>query len=216
MTRFRGVKGRAALGGAFTGSPLIQGAVAQGVGAATIDGAALNGVIRPGDKFTVAGDAQEYTIVTGGVIGSVTPNELAISFTPNVVPGGGWADNAAVSFTSNSVAQVKEWSLNPSRPFLDGVCMGDEAQVGDLDQPKATGRIKVLFDYGDTKQKAYVDELLSNNAATALALTLVVAPGKQFWGDTRVVSGAVTSRRGAYVEADLVFESEGAWGANWN
>ena len=215
MAKYRGSKGNAVLGGILVGSPLINGAVAQGLSAASIDGSPLTGVVRPGDKFTVAGDAQEYTIVTGGMVSSGTPNEIPITFTPTVQPGGGWANNAAVTFVSNSIAQVKEWQAVSSRPVLDPTCLGDVAQRVDLDLPKWNGRVVVLLDYADTKQKAYLDEIVANGAAPGLALTLVVAPEKNLWGDIQTVSASVRGRIGAYFEAVLTFEGEGAIAFDW-
>lgn len=221
MSEFRGIKGKAALGGVIAGSPLVKGAVAQGQAAATFDGAAFNGVIRPGDTFTVAGDAQTYTIVTGGVVGATTANERSVTFTPNVQPGGGWADNAAVTFVSNSVAQVKAWEAVPSRPVIEKTTMGDIARRITLDVPMWRGTVRVTMDYGDTKQAAFVDAVLTNNDASALAVALVVASTastgpKQFWGDIMPQNAKVTGQRGALFEIEFSFEGEGALTPNWN
>src|SRR5690606_4536709 len=119
-------------------SPLVNGAVAAGQTSASIDGSSLTGVIRPGDKFTVAGQATEHTIVTGGVVSDGTANEIPVTFTP-AVPSGGWANNAVVTFVSNSIAQVKEWQADVSRPVLDPTVMGDVADRVDLDIPQWSG-----------------------------------------------------------------------------
>jgi hypothetical protein len=212
MARYRGSKGSAVLGGLLVGSPLLQGAEAQGQTAGTIDGSPLTGVVRPGDTFTVAGDAQVYTIVTGGVVAS---NALAITWTPAVQPGGGWADNAAVSFAANSIAQVREWEAEPSRPVIDATVMGDTAQRADLDLPTWSGRLVVLFDYADLKQKAYVDQVLTDASSSGMALTLVTASGKDLWGDIHPTSVQIGGRIGAYFEATIVFEGEGAMAFDW-
>lgn len=215
MSMYRGSQGNAVLGGILVGTPLVQGAVANGASAATFDAATLTGVVRPGDTFTVAGDAQEYTIVTGGVVSQGTPNEVDVTFTPTVQAAGGWADNALVSFTNNSIAQVKEWGATPSRPVLDPTVMGDTAQRRDLDIPMWNGRVVVLFDYGDPEQKAYVDEILSNSAPSGLALTLVTYSERNLWGDIVPTSAQITGRLGAYYMATLVFEGEGALAFDW-
>lgn len=215
MAKYRGSKGNAVLGGILVGSPLVQGAVAQAATAATIDGSPLTGVIRPGDTFTVAGDAQTYTIVTGGLVASGTPNEIPITFTPGVVPGGGWADNAAATFAANSIAQVKEWEATPSRVVLDPTVMGDIAQRTDLDLPKWNGRVVVLFDYGDTKQKAYVDRVIADGTSAGMALTLVVSSQRNLWGDIHPTSVQIGGKIGAYYQAVINFEGEGALGFDW-
>lgn len=215
MAKYRGSKGRAYLGGVLVGAPLVQGAVGQGASAATFDGSPLTGVVRPGDKFTVAGDAQEYTIVTGGVVADGTANEIGVTFTPTVQPGGGWANNAAVTFALNSIAQVKEWEAAPSREVLDATVMGDVAQRRDLDLPMWSGRVRALFDYGDSKQKAYVDEMLTDADPSPLALTLVTAEERNLWGDVLPTSAQVVAQRGAYFEAVLTFEGEGTLSFDW-
>ncbi len=215
MARYRGSKGNAVLGGILVGSPLVQGTVAQAATSATFDGSPLTGVVRPGDTFTVAGDAQVYTIATGGMVASGTANEIPVTFTPGVVPGGGWADNAAVTFAANSVAQVREWEAEPSRPVLDATVMGDAAQRADLDLPKWSGRLVVLFDYGDLKQKAYVDRVLTDASSSGMALTLVVSPQRNLWGDIHPTSVQIGGRIGAYFEATIMFEGEGAMAFDW-
>jgi len=135
MAKYRGSQGNAVFGGVLVGSPLVQGAVAQGASAATFDGSPLTGTILPGDKFTVAGDVTEYTIVTGGEVAS---NQLAVTFGPTVQDAGGWADNAAVSFVSNSVANVREWEATPSRPIIEATVMTDTAGCPDP-ATRATG-----------------------------------------------------------------------------
>lgn len=216
MGALRGTDGRLSQGGDFTGTPLIQGNVAQSATSATIDGTGLNGVIRPGDTFTVAGDGQTYTIVTGGVIGSVTPNELDITFSPGVVPGGGWADNSEVTFASNKVAQVTRWEAEPERPFLDTTVMGDSAESGTLDIATWRGTAEALLDYGDDQQKALIDQIVAGAVPTALALTLVATVGKQFWGDVLAENFRIGLRRGAIVPISFSFEGTGAIGVNWN
>jgi len=213
---YRGIKGLLALGGAFTGSPLVQGAVAQSATAATFDGTNLNGVWRPGDTFTVAGDAQVYTVVTAGVIGSATPNELAITFSPAVVPGGGWVDNAAVTFVSNSVAEIKNWEATPSRRVLDKTVLGNAAEANTLGYPSWSGRAEAHLDYGDAKQKTFIDQVKANTDPSAVALTLVVNEAKQLWGDVVLSNVAITSELGALVMVSFDFTGTGVVSPNWN
>jgi len=216
MAKYRGIKGKAVLGGVVVGTPLVQGAVAQSATSATIDGAGFNGVVRPGDTFTVAGDAQVYTVQTGGVVGDPTPNQVAVTFTPGVVPGGGWADNSAVTFASNSVAQVKDWQATVSRPVLEVTTMGDEARSITLDTPDWKGRIMALLDYGDAKQQAFIDAVNTNDDPTALAVALVAADGKLFWGDLLPLNARIRAQRGALFEVEFDFQGEGALTPNWN
>lgn len=211
--KFRGSTGDAILGGKLIGSPLVQGAVAQSATSATFDAASLTGTLLAGDTFTVAGDAQEYTVVTGGAAAS---NEVAITFTPAVVPGAGWSDNAAVTVASNSIAQVVEWSADASRPVIEGTTMQSSGQEIGLDVPMWRGRLMVLLDYDDAKQKALIDQVLSNGAASALSVSLEADDGKTLWGSLLAVDASVVGRSGAYFETDVAFEGEGVLNVDWN
>lgn len=213
MAKYRGSQGNAVFGGILVGSPLVQGAVAQGQTSATFDGTTLTGTVLPGDKLTVAGDAQEYEIVTGG---EVAGNQIAVTFTPSVQPVGGWADNAAVTFVSNSVANVREWEATPSRPIIDATVMTDTAESRDLDVPTWTGRATVFLDYGDTEQKDFIDQVISNDAVSPISVTLVIAEAKNLWGTLVPMNAAITQQRGAYFEVGFDFEGEGVLNPDWN
>jgi|GEM_PF-1359733 len=221
MPTYRGVDGFASLGGAVDGTPLTKGSVSQGASSATLDGggSALNGVLRAGDTFTVAGDAQEYTLTADVVIGAVTPNEVGINFSPTVQPVGGWDDNAAVSFVSNSIAEVIGWEADVSREDLETTAYDEasppQAKTFTLDIPEWRGTIRVQLDYDDPEQKEVIDLLVAGSVPTALSCLLAMDGGRQFWGNIHPSSGRIASRRGAIVEADLKFAGTGALTPNW-
>jgi len=215
---FRGTDGFLALGGAIDGDVYIKGAVAQSATTATIDGngGTLNGVVRPGDTFTVAGDPEDpYTIVTGGVIGGVVANELDITFSPGVVVAGGWPDNAAVDFDSNSIAQITQWTAEIAREVLDKTVMGSTGIEKTLDIPDWRGRATALLDYGDTQQGALIDEIITGDAVAEFALTLGVIAGRQFWGDIVAQGFTITGQRGQLFTVEFNFEGTGAIAVNW-
>lgn len=219
MATHRGSDGFLSLGGARKGSAYVKGAVAQGVSSLTLDGngAALSGVIMPGDTFTVAGDAQEYTVVSGGVIGSSVASELAgVTFTPTVVPGGGWADNAAITFASNSVGETRKWETNATRAVLDDTVMGDTAETARLDILKWVGKAECLLDKGDTKQNLLINAVLSGTATGQYGLMLGLGSGKALWGDIVANNFAIVSQRGALVTVAFTFEGTGAVSVDWN
>lgn len=215
---FRGTDGFLALGGAIDGDVYTKGTVAQSATTATIDGngSALEGVVRPGDTFTVAGDPEDpYTIVVGGLIGGVTPNELDITFSPGVVLAGGWADNAAMDFDSNSIAQITQWNAEISREVLDKTVMGSTGIEKTLDIPDWRGRATALLDYGDAMQKELIDEIITGDAVAEFALTLGVIAGRHFWGDIVAQGFTVTGQRGQLFTVEFTFEGTGALAANW-
>jgi hypothetical protein len=213
MSKFRGSKGFVALGGIVTGTALLNGAKAQGQLTANIDGAPLTGVILKGDKFTVAGDAQIYTI---GVDVLITANAAAIAFTPAVVPGGGWADNAVITFASNSLAQVRSFDVNISRPPIDTTCMGDSAKKTALDTPQMSGSIVCLFDYGDAEQAEAIDEAKADGDIGEIGIVLGYDTDKQIYGHVAVPQVAIRSQRGQMVEAALSVEGHGSVAVDWD
>ena len=212
MAKYRGSKGAVALGGIVTGSPLVNGARAQGVGTANIDGGSLTGVILKGDTFTVAGDAQVYTISADVLIAA---NAAAIAFTPNVVPGAGWADNAAITFTANPIAQVTQWEANPSRPVIDATVIGDAAKKTMLDTPMFVGRATCFFDYGDTRHAKAVDEATADGDIGDIGVVFTTATDKQLYGHVATSGAQIRSQRGQLVEVVFNFEGNGALSRDW-
>lgn len=220
MTAFRGSKGFVAQGGVQSGSPQTKGTVAQGASTATLDGggSALTGVLLEGDTFTVAGDAQVYTIAADAVIGASVANEVSISFTPTVQVAGGWADNAAVTFSANSLASVTRWEATVERPYIDKTVLGDAARTGTLDIPEWSGTIRMLLDDADPEQDNLINEAHQNNAVQNLGVALVVAEGpmKQVYGHIVAPSLTITGERGAMVEAEAQFNGQDAVALDWN
>lgn len=220
MSTFRGSKGLLALGGLQSGSPQLKGAVAQGATQATIDGggSALTGAILDGDEFTVAGDATTYTVTADARIGENTANEVTISFDPAVQVSGGWADNAAVSFVANSIAQVRRWDAETSRPYRRDDTMGDDARTGKLDIPQWTGSAEALLDYADPEQADVIDEIKGNAAPSNFGAYLQVASGpmKGLYGHILPVDASVVAEKGSLVTVEFNFEGEGSLAPDWN
>lgn len=210
---YRGADGRVAQGGDIVGSPLVQGAVVQGASQATFDGAGFKGVFLAGDTFTVAGDAQQYTVSADAVVAA---GVVTVQFTPAVVPAGGWADNAAVSVASNKVAGVTAWELSPAREEIETTEMGAAAKTFTRDIPEWTGSINVMLDYGDPEQAALIDAVRDGSASDDLAVTLVAKDGRMFYGAAQVTAGGIASERGALVNATLGVRGSGLLHTNWD
>lgn len=220
MSTYRGSRGLLALGGLQSGNPQLKGAVAQGASQATIDGggSALTGAILEGDEFTVAGDATTYTVTADARIGENVANEVTVSFEPTVQVSGGWADNAAVSFVANSIAQVRRWEAEANRPYLRDDTMGDDARTGKLDTPQWTGSAEGLLDLADAEQKAVVDAVRQNNPAPDFGAYLQVGSGpmKGFYGHLQPVNSRINGERGSLVIVEFDFEGEGLLAPDWN
>lgn len=220
MSAFRGSVGFVAQGGVQDGSPQTDGAVAQGANQATLDGGGggLTGVILEGDTFTVAGDAQVYTVTSDVVIGASTANEVTVEFTPGVQPSGGWDDNTAVTFSANSVAEVTRWEATPERPYINTTVLGDSARTGTLDIPEWSGSLRMLLDDADDQQSNLLNEVHENGAIQNLGAALVIeeSPSKQVYGHIVATSAVVTAERGAMVEVEVSFNGEDAVAIDWN
>lgn len=212
MAKYRGSKGFIAIGGIVTGSPLVQGAVAQTETSATFDATSLTGVVLAGDTFTVDGDAQTYTVTADAL---VTANAVAVTFTPAVQEAAGWADNAPVTFTANSLAQVTAFDITPSRPVIDSTAMGDTGMGALLDQPTFSGTVTVQLDYADTEQANLVDEVTSNTDVADLGAVFGLATDKQLYGHIATAQGAITSQRGSLVTVALTVQGKGALSRDW-
>lgn len=216
MSTISGNSGLLSLGGYVVGTPLVDGAVGQSATAAIVDGL-TSGVVRPGDDFTVAGDGQTYTVVTGELVGGTSPGEVNITFTPGVVPGGGWANDAAVTFVSNSVAQVKSFEIDAERELLETTVMRDAARTFDAGFNLWTIRFDLLLDPADPEQVALIDGVTSNGGATGeFAMTVVAYDGVHWWGDITVLRGTLNQEIDAMVEFSCEANGRGALGTDFN
>jgi len=219
MSTFRGIDGEVHIGGVIsTGSPQTKGAVAEGATSATLDGggAAMQGVVVPGDKFTVAGDATEYTVVTGGAVGASVANEVAITFTPSVQLVGGWLDNSSVTFVNNQAVQARGWSADIVREMLEDSVLGDEGKTYEPEQVNWTGEITALFDYANQEQKDLFDAIVGSSPSE-LGVTLVTDLNKQtVFGQIRPNSVSDRSNKGELAIATFGFQGQGLPAINWN
>lgn len=217
MAVFRGMDGLVSLGGIIsTGTPQTKGAQTAGASSATLDGggAALNGVVLLGDKFTVAGQATVHTVVTGGAIGAVDANEVAITFTPNV-PAGGWADNAVATFATNAVARLRSWSAKFNRLREDKSVFGDASKSYMMLQTDWSGSARGFFDYGDPRQKKVIDESIAASPAT-VGLVLVMSPKKQIYGTAVVERFNVETAQPSLVTAAFDFQGTTPPAIDWH
>lgn len=218
MATITGNEGLLSLGGYVPDTTLVKGAVANSATAATFDnnGSTFRGVVRPGDQFTVAGDGQTYTVVTGEQSGDTTFNEINVTFTPGVVPGGGWADNTAVTWVSNSVAQVRSFEIDVERELLDTTVMRDGARTYDAGFNVWNTRFTLLLDPADPEQVEIIDGVTENGGATGeFALTLVDFDGVQWWGDITTLRGSLTQEIDAMVEFTCEAQGRGALGTEF-
>lgn len=109
--------------GTLATSPLINSAtVSIGDKSVALDATSLTGTVVKGDVFTVAGDTQTYVITANG---TASGNAITIAFEPGAKVA--WADNAAVTFKANHVANLafhRDAFAIASRPLYVPADMG--------------------------------------------------------------------------------------------
>jgi hypothetical protein len=181
-TTYPGYGGLMVVGGILDGSPLINGALASSLTTLALDGVTA-GVILGGDTFTIAGETGSPThTVTAGLAFLVANTSLTgLTFTPAIATGG-VADNAAITFTSNSVAQMGQWELTVKRTVHKNAFFGEkwEGTIGGL--ASASGRCEGWLDLSDAKQSALASNLVATTPiATPIGLVFRYATSKNIY-----------------------------------
>jgi hypothetical protein len=217
MANFRGMDGYLSLGGILVASagPLVNGALIATATTLNLDGTGLTGIVAKGDKFTLAGEAgSPVHTVTGGPFYVAAANAITgLTFTP-AIAGGGVLDNAAITFTSNSVAEMKVETISATQEVLEDTVQGDQwaTCVGGL--VKWTGSGEAWLDYGDPKQKILID--LAGTLAQVDAVLFGISQKKQWYASALMSGFSVTSDKGAIVGVSFNFAGNGPLLPNWN
>lgn len=168
MATYRGQDGILVLGGFLTGTILVNGAVASLGTTVNFDAASLVGILMPGDQFQVG--ANVYTVTSGPHVASL--NALTgVTFTPGAV--GGFADNAPVTFLTNSMAQTQTEGITSQIDILDTTGQGDNFRTcrGGRKRHSITG--EALLDYDDPPQASLIDAVLSGTSEGIFASLFV-------------------------------------------
>jgi hypothetical protein len=218
MANFRGMDGYLSLGGILvaTVGPLVNGALIAGATTLSLDGTGLTGIVAKGDKFTIAGEAgSPVHTVTGGPFYVAAANAIVGLTFSTPIAGGGAADNAVITFVSNSVAEMKVETINSTIEVLDDTVQGDVWGTCVGGCAKWTGSGEAWLDYGDPKQKLLID--LAGAATAQIDAVLFGIASKKQWYASALLSGfSVTSDKGALVGVTFNFSGNGAILPNWN
>jgi hypothetical protein len=175
----RGQDGLLSLGGYLDGSPLLNGALTEGLTQMDIDATSLKGVVIVGDTFTIAGESGSPThTVTNGPFYVTVANEVNnIDFTPGIAAGG-VANNAAVTFTSHSIAEITAWSLDEvTIEQADDTVKGDTHRTFKGGLASWRGSATALLDYGDADQATLIDAGATSGVGTLAGIVLRTASG---------------------------------------
>jgi len=219
MSNYRGDAGGLILGGKLVGSPLVDGALSETDTTMDIDAASLTGVVVVGDTFTLAGEAGSPThTVTGGPFYVAAGDAITgITFTP-AIAAGGVANNAAVTFASNSVGEIRQWRLEASLDIIEDTVKGDSHKTYKGGLAMWRGSATAWLDYDDTQQAALIDEIASDPPdGTIAGLLLEIASGKQWYGAGELSNFNIESPEGSII-VPVTFDFQGSGQAlpDWN
>ena len=184
-----------------------------------VDGSTLTGIIAVGDVFTLAGEtgSPNHTVTGGPFYVVAGASVTAVTFTPTAATGGA-ANDAAITITSNSAAEIAAWSLLAEIEMIDDTVKGDLARtfVGGL--AKWSGSASALLDYGDSIQKSLLDEIASGTPdGTIAALQFQVGSGKTWYGAGELLRFVVQSQEGsALALVSFDFQGSGQVLPDWN
>lgn len=220
MTTYRGMDGFLSFGGVLvaTAGPLVNGALIAGATSLNLDGTNLTGVLVTGDTFTLAGEAgTPVHTVTGGPYVAAGNAIAGVTFTP-AIAAGGVADNAAISFTTNSVSEARLWNVNASKATLDTTKLGDQWQGNRGGIASWSGSGEAFLDYGDPRQAAMIDRLLSATPSADVPGVLFGTGSRKQWYAAAVLTGLTIAGAavGELFRVTFTFTGSGSLLPNWN
>lgn len=124
--------------------------------------------------------------------------------------------DGSVSVSASTVTQVREWSMDVERDFIDETFLGATAEEGSLDIPAATGQLQMDLDYDDAAQAALVDQAVAGTVPTALAVELLAATGKKFTGNILIERASIAARtRGGNITLQCNYRFTGGVTVDW-
>lgn len=225
MSFFKGISGFIAIGGFVNGAPQLNGALTIGLTTLALDagGGTVTGIIAKGDTFTIAGEAGSIVhTVTGGPFYSITGNALTgLTFNPGIASSGA-ADNAAITFTSNILAQAQDWSVSSTLADLDATSLGDKWKTSVTELGAWSGSIGVRLDYGQPGQAALLN-MVSGSTPTSVIASMLLGidntastfASKFLYGGAVLKSAAFGVQMGKLVDVKFAFTGSGALFTNW-
>lgn len=211
MSTTRGQDGGLILGGLLVGSPLVNGALLENDTTMDIDAVSLTGVVIVGDTFTLAGEAGSPThTVTGGPFYVAAANAIASITFSTAIAAGGVANDAAVSFTSNSVAEITAWSITAGLEMIDDTVKEDTHRTFKGGLAIWSGTATAWLDYLDTEQASLIDEIANDPPdGTIAGLMFQISSGKTWYGAAELSNFSTESPEGSALQA-VSFDFQGS------
>ncbi len=220
MANVRGQNGLLIVGGAIQGTAVVKANITAGAVTCTITGGTLVGIIAVGDVFQLDGGVDRTVTGTLLVAGSNSVGGLAFTPAATALITAG----VSVAFNSNSVAEVRTWSLDDvSAELIEDTVKGDSHKTFRPGIAGWSGSATAYLDYGDAKQKALIDEITSGTPDGAIATLVFFVEGgsdgaqKILYGAVVMNSMSISSPEGsALVEVSFNFQGSDALSLNWN
>lgn len=218
MSSDRGQSGALILGGRLFGSPLVNGALSESDTVMDIDGTSLAGLVVVGDIFTLAGESGSPNhTVTGGPFYLAADNAIAsITFSTGIAAGG-VADNAAVTFADNVVAEIRSWTIdNAGLDMIEDTVKGDTAKTFRGGLMGWEGSATAWLDYGDTQQAELIDAIATGSPdGTIAGLMFQVATEQFIYGGAELRSFVASSPENGLVPIGFTFKGSDQIAFGW-
>ena len=127
------------------------------------------------------------------------------------------ADDAAVSFTANSVGEIRTWDLTAELEVIDTTAKGATHRTFKGGLAKWQGSATAWLDYLDTQQAALIDEIANGTPdGTIAGLMFQAASGKTWYGAAELSSFVADSPEGtALVPVSFNFQGSGQVLPDW-
>ncbi|KKL76779.1 hypothetical protein LCGC14_2041480 [marine sediment metagenome] len=166
----------------------------------------------------VCGEAGSPThTVTGGPFYVAAANAIASITFSTAIAAGGVANDAAVSFTSNSVAEIRAWDLTAELETIDDTVKGDTHRTFKGGLAKWNGTATAWLDYLDTQQAALIDAIATGSPdGTIAGLMFQISSGKTWYGGAELSNFSTDSPEGtALVPVSFDFQGSGQVLPDW-
>jgi len=126
--------------------------------------------------------------------------------------------DGTLQYDSNAVGEFQDWELDISREEIETTASGvTSGKTFTLDIPGTTGRIRANADYGDTAQKALLDQVVDGAVPTPAVAQFRCSATKYFSGSILVTNARIVSQRGPNnVTVEFSVRVTGAIAVTWS
>jgi hypothetical protein len=120
-----------------------------------------------------------------------------------------------VALTSNQVGEIKSFDISLRQDSLDVSVMGDDFKRVRGGLKHGSGRASAQFDYGDTYQKEFLDNVVTSTGTTLATARFHIDATKYIEGDILITEFSPKGAFNAIFMADITFEFSGNFSISW-